>query len=126
MTEAITKNIKKIQDLEQNERKIVIDKIENVIRKIAHYSIYTLLGLLLMGLMSTFKIKEMDKIAVSLIIGVLYASIDEIHQAFVPGRGAQITDVILDSMGVLNGICITMLFLEVFRRICRKKYENMT
>ena len=126
VTEAITKNIKKIQDLEQNERKIVIDKIENVIRKIAHYSIYTLLGLLLMGLMSTFKITEMDKIAVSLIIGVLYASTDEIHQAFVPGRGAQITDVILDSMGVLTGICITMLVLEVFRRICRKKYENMT
>ena len=126
VTEAITKNIKKIQDLEQNERKIVIDKIENVIRKIARYSIYALLGLLLMGLMSTFKIKEMDKIAVSLIIGVLYASTDEIHQAFVPGRGAQITDVILDSMGVLTGICITMLFLEVFRRICRKKYENMT
>ncbi len=126
VTEAITKNIKKIQDLEQNERKIVIDKIENVIRKIAHYSIYTLLGLLLMGLMSTFKIKEMDKIAVSLIIGVLYASTDEIHQAFVPGRGAQITDVILDSMGVLTGIFITMLVLEVFRRICRKKYENMT
>ena len=126
VTEAITKNIKKIQDLEQNERKIVIDKIENVIRKIAHDSIYTLLGLLLMGLMSTFKIKEMDKIAVSLIIGVLYASTDEIHQAFVPGRGAQITDVILDSMGVLTGIFITMLVLEVFRRICRKKYENMT
>ena len=126
VTEAITKNIKKIQDLEQNERKIVIDKIENVIRKIAHYSIYTLLGLLLMGLMSTFKIKEMDKIAVSLIIGVLYASTDEIHQAFVPGRGAQITDVILDSLGVLTGIFITMLVLEVFRRICRKKYENMT
>lgn len=126
VTEAITKNIKKIQDLEQNERKIVIDKIENVIRKIAHYSIYTLLGLLLMGLMSTFKIKEMDKITVSLIIGVLYASTDEIHQAFVPGRGAQITDVILDSMGVLTGIFITMLVLEVFRRICRKKYENIT
>ena len=126
VTEAITKNVKKIQDLEPKEKEKVIDKIENVIRKIAHYSIYTLLGLLLMGLMSTFKIKEMDKIAVNLIIGVLYASTDEIHQAFVPGRGAQITDVILDSMGVLTGIYITMLFLEVFRRICRKKYENMT
>ena len=123
VTEAITKNVKKIQDLEPKEKEKVIDKIENVIRKIAHYSIYTLLGLLLMGLMSTFKIKEMDKIAVSLIIGVLYASTDEIHQAFIPGRGPLITDVILDSIGVLTGIFIAMFIFTIIKYIQKKEHK---
>ena len=126
VTNFVVEMIPSIKDMPEPEKENVVDRIESIIRKIAHYSIYTLVGILLMSLMITYKIKELDRIAVSLIVGVIYASTDEIHQAFVPGRGAQITDVILDSMGVLTGICITMLVLEVFRRICRKKYENMT
>ena len=78
-----------------------------------------------MSLMITYKLKELDRIAVSLIIGVIYASTDEIHQAFVPGRGPLVTDVILDSMGVLTGIFIVMLVLKIYGK-CRHKYINMT
>ena len=79
-----------------------------------------------MNLMSTYKLKELDKIALSMIIGLIYAITDEIHQAFVPGRGALLTDVILDSIGVITGIFIAMLILEIYRKICKQKYNNMT
>ncbi len=111
--------IPSIKNMPEPEKENVVDRIESIIRKIAHYSIYTLVGILLMSLMSTYKIKELDRIAVSLIIGVIYASIDEIHQAFVPGRGPLITDVILDSMGVLTGIFIVMLVYKIICKICR-------
>ena len=114
-----------IKNMPEQEKEEVVDRIESIVRKIAHYSIYTLVGILLMSLMSTYKIKELDRIAVSLIIGVIYASTDEIHQAFVPGRGPLVTDVILDSMGVLTGIFIVMLVLKIYGK-CRHKYINMT
>ena len=72
------------------------------------------------------KEKVTDRIAVSLIIGVIYASTDEIHQVFVPGRGPLITDVILDSIGVLTGIFIVMLVLKVYMEINNRKYKDVT
>ena len=115
-----------IKNMPEQEKEEVVGRIESIVRKIAHYSIYTLVGILLMSLMSTYKIKELDRIAVSLIIGVIYASTDEIHQAFVPGRGSLVTDVILDSMGVLSGICIVLLAYKVICKMCIHKYNNMT
>lgn len=113
------------KDIQGQERENIIYKLESVIRKLAHFSIYTLVGLLLMTLISTYNLKEIDKIGISLIIGVIYASSDEIHQAFIPGRGAQITDVMLDSLGVLLGIFIVLFIVEMIRKIRRNIYDNI-
>ncbi len=42
----------------------------------------------------------------ALLICFVYAISDEIHQTFVPGRGAQISDVVLDSLGAGTGIIV--------------------
>ena len=84
VTEAITKNIKSIQEKPEKEKQSILSRIEKIIRKIAHFSIYTIVGFLLMALLETFNIKEIDRFATSLIIGVVYASSDEIHQCFTP------------------------------------------
>lgn len=41
ITIMITKNIKAIKDKTENEKEKIIHKVESVIRKIAHFSIYT-------------------------------------------------------------------------------------
>ena len=84
VTETITKNIKSIQEKPEKEKQSILSRIEKIIRKIAHFSIYTIVGFLLMALFETFNIKEIDRFATSLIIGVVYASSDEIHQCFTP------------------------------------------
>lgn len=124
VTEYVTKYIPSIQEMEEIEKEEVIDKIETAIRKLAHFSIYTLVGILLMSLMSTYKIKQIDKISISLIVGIIYAISDEIHQAFIPGRGPQLADVILDSMGVLTGIVLIILVLEIVRKFVNNKYKT--
>ena len=126
ITDFVIKFIPSIQQTEENQKEEIIDRIESVIRKIAHFSIYTLVGFLLMSLMGTYKMKEIDQIGTSLIIGVIYASTDEIHQAFIPGRGPQITDVMLDSLGVLTGIFIAILLLEIFRKINNNRLKILT
>ena len=40
----------------------------------------------------------------SLMFCILYAISDELHQLFVPGRGAQVKDVLIDSFGSFVGI----------------------
>lgn len=120
VTEVITKPIKSIQEKPEQEREIILERIESVVRKLAHFSIYTVVGLLLMALCTTYKLKEMNRISISLIIGVIYASLDEIHQCFTPGRGPQVTDVIIDTMGVLLGILLVMLVIKLYTKISIK------
>ena len=112
ITELITKKISAIQNLPNDEKETVLKKIEHIVRKLAHFSIYTVIGFLLMSLMSTYKIKQKNRIAISAIIGLLYAISDEIHQAFVPGRGPLVGDVFIDLSGVVMGICVAYIIIS--------------
>jgi VanZ family protein len=47
---------------------------------------------------------------------IIYATSDEFHQSFVPGRGARITDVGIDSIGAFVG-----LIPPIFRWLNRKR-----
>lgn len=60
-----------------------IKKLEPIIRKLAHFSIYTVVGFLLMALASTYKLNDQRRLLIALIVGFLYACSDEIHQLFV-------------------------------------------
>lgn len=112
ITEAVTKNISSIQNLEKEEKEKVLRKVEHIIRKLAHFSLYAVIGFWLMSLMSTYKIKQRRRIFISGSIGLLYAISDEIHQAFIPGRGPQIGDVIIDFSGVVVGLLISILIIK--------------
>lgn len=128
VTEIITNPIKSIQEKPEQEKEQILSRIESVVRKIAHFSIYTVVGFLLMALFSTYKLEEMNRFSYSLIIGVVYASSDEIHQCFTPGRGPQVTDIIIDTMGVLLGILLVMLVIKIYKKIVSKdkKQQNIT
>ncbi len=121
ITEQIVKRIPQIQEKEQEEKEIIINRIEKVIRKIAHFSIYTVVGILVMAFISTYQIKEKNRIIISTIIGIIYACSDEIHQSLVPGRSPMITDVMIDTMGVILGI----LLITTIKLIIQKYQEKL-
>ena len=126
ITENVTKNIESIQKLEPNKKEEILDKIEHIIRKLAHFSLYTLVGILSISLMSTYKIKQIKRIGFSLGIGVLYAILDEFHQSFVPGRTALFGDVFIDTSGVIFGIIIIMLTIKIFNnKIILRKSDQI-
>ena len=124
ITNKILQLSSKYNNLEQEEKDQVSDRTEKIIRKIAHFSIYTLVGLLLMGLLSTYKIKENWRIMVSVLLGVIYAISDEIHQGFTPGRSPRIADVYIDTLGVILGILFILLFIKIYERILQKYYKK--
>ena len=69
----------------QNNQKLEV-RIHKIVRKIAHFSIYSLVGFLILGLLKTYELKEKTRVFMSILFGFIYASTDEIHQLFIPGR----------------------------------------
>lgn len=124
ITDFILEKSSKYNRLEIIAKEQVNKRTERVIRKIAHFSIYTLVGLLLMALLSTYEnIKRKNQIYISTILGILYAISDEIHQSFTPGRGPKVTDVFIDSLGVFFGITVILLIVEIINRKNKKCHK---
>lgn len=90
-----------------------IFKIENIellsfiIRKLAHFTEYLILGFLTINMLNKNDISK--KYLISILICIIYATSDEIHQIFVPGRACQIRDILIDSMGSITGVYLYKL-----------------
>ena len=83
----------------------------HIVRKMAHFCEYTLEGFLLMLCMRVYTRRYVRHISVPMLGGVLTALTDETIQIFSPGRSSQVTDVWLDSAGVLAGILVAIVLL---------------
>jgi VanZ family protein len=69
-----------------------------LLRKIAHLSEYAILGALL--------VRAVQRPAVAILAGGLYAVSDELHQHFVRSRHAAWYDVLIDTVGVTIGVLV--------------------
>ncbi|MDD3924554.1 MAG: VanZ family protein [Erysipelotrichaceae bacterium] len=77
-----------------------------IIRKQAHFFVYLVLGILIINAFFVSDIRFDHAKLMSIILGIMYAASDEFHQIYVIGRSGQLTDVLIDSLGVLCGIYI--------------------
>ena len=117
VTAFIVEMLSKVKNMDTNLKIYYIMKLNPIIRKLAHFSIYTLVGFSIMGFMCTFNIKNIFKLIISMCVGVTYAVTDEIHQSFIPGRMPQLFDVGIDSIGVLTGILIMIFLIILFESL---------
>lgn len=102
------------KDLDEGRKAELIENAQTVVRKLAHFSIYTVLGINLMGFINTYdKLKQKDKILITILVGSIYAVSDEFHQMFSGGRTPAVGDVCIDALGVLFGLMIYSLFNKV-------------
>ena len=90
-------------------------------RKLAHFSIYAMLGVGVMGTALTFQGKEWMKFLLALLICAGYAATDEFHQLFVGARCGSPLDVLLDSCGAACGFGVTMAVWCICSRINHKQ-----
>ena len=109
------------KNLNEENKNQIAEKIQPIIRKGAHLSIYTLVGILIMSFISTYKIKLKYQFLISILVGLVYASSDEIHQSFIPGRNASIIDVGIDTSGVLLGIILVLIIISVYKKLTKNK-----
>lgn len=102
----------------------VISHFDNIIRKIAHYTIYTIGGILVFNFVRKIDMSEKKKIIYSFLFGMCYAITDEIHQYFIAGRACMWQDVCLDSLGVLTGIVVMLMVVIIMSKMKEGKVNE--
>ncbi|MBB6671691.1 VanZ family protein [Cohnella nanjingensis] len=94
---------------------------EFFIRKAAHLTEYAVLGsLLLLALRYVFRRKR-ALVPLTVVLCFLFAAGDEYHQSFVSGRTPMAADALLDTLGAVVGIAITLLVIALFGLVPGKR-----
>ena len=102
------------QHWNEDDRLILAERIDHPVRKAAHFTEYSVLGVLVSGTLCGFSKASLEKnITTAYILGTLYAVTDELHQLFVPGRSGQLSDVLIDSAGVFLGCVMVYVFKKI-------------
>lgn len=100
-------------------RQSIYSFVEHLVRKGAHFLEYAALGFFLRLLVNAYAWQPQTRL--SLLVGTLYACTDELHQLFISQRSAQWQDVLLDSLGVLFGICAAWALIYLQKRWKERK-----
>lgn len=103
----------------------IVTELQFIVRKGAHLSLYTILGILSFLTFVTYRIHISLRITISAFVGILYAASDELHQTFIKGRSGELRDILIDSVGVLCGIALSFLIYLLRNAIKRRKAYPM-
>ncbi len=101
-----------------NELEIIFKYLIFPIRKLAHFILYFILGILFYNIIRLYSIDNRKTLIISLLFCIIYACSDEIHQLFISGRSGELRDVFIDTLGSLLGILIVS-------KIINRKYKDL-
>ena len=89
---------------------------EHPIRKLAHFSEYACMGVLLYGVWRPWKERNRKLYLLIVLWVFVSAGADEFHQLFVPGRYGCFADVVLDTCGGAFGLLVCVCVEKIVRR----------
>ena len=96
---------------------------DHIVRKLAHFTEYSVLGFLTSFTVYSFFKKPTGGIFIKMFVTLFTAVIDETIQLHVPGRSGQVTDVLLDFSGAVTGIIVSTLLILIY--LLYKKRKEM-
>ena len=105
---------------------LVVNELNQPLRKCAHASVYFVLCIFVANLI--LEVKNKLKITYGIIsIGIcfLYACTDELHQLFVDGRTGQFTDVLIDTAGAILGCIVFYIIYKLRHKKSKKVREDV-
>lgn len=110
--------------LTKEQQQAVFNKVDSVIRKMAHFVLYMVLGVLVCVSCFLLELNDMLKYAVGFLVCVAFAASDEIHQFFTPGRGPLVKDVFIDSSGSFVGFLFVLSTLCLAKRVIKNNNKK--
>lgn len=116
LAEPIARAIARLRpDMTQNEYQVLLDGVQAVVRKTAHFSEYALLGGLICLLLVSYY--RPHPVPGGCLLGGLYACTDELHQYLSGSRTGMALDVLLDTCGALAGAALAFFVgLKLYRK----------
>jgi VanZ family protein len=94
------------------------------VRKAAHFTLFATVAVAI-TLLLNFKFKGLKLFFSSFLISAFIGGLNEFHQMFVPGRGPQVKDVMINASGALLGVIFMITCLYIFRKHLLKRQTNM-
>lgn len=82
---------------------------EHLLRKLAHFSEFGLLGMLLTWLFLELRTAGYHRFTMPLLCAMLSAAVDETIQLFPEGRSSEVVDVWIDTAGAAVGILVLLI-----------------
>lgn len=100
-----------------------LDTLHNLVRKlIGHFALFGIDGIFgYLTFDSWFDWGNKKKFLITIILGILIATLSEVIQAFVPERGPSFVDVFIDLSGFILGVLFILLIQKIQRVSCLKK-----
>lgn len=114
-------NISKETFTPKDKKKLIV-KSRFMVRKMAHFSLYLVLGILVYSFIKCYKVKY--PLLISITFCFLFACSDEVHQLFTPARTARFYDVLIDTTGCLCGMLLVKLFIKIKHVIQNSRKEK--
>lgn len=109
-------------DYSSAHQEALVSLLTVAVRKGAHFAEYALLCVLAFGAFIGVK-RHLPRWALAVLFSFAYASSDEFHQLFVPGRAGMWGDVLVDTSGAIVGgliACFVSMMIAA-RRVLRDK-----
>lgn len=103
-----------IVDYNETNKENMIESVQFPIRKAAHMTEYAILAVLIMIALIVDGLNGFRLPVISAAIAVIFASTDEFHQLFVPGRSGCVRDVCIDAAGAVIGLAIAY---AIYRKV---------
>jgi len=97
---------------------------EGFIRKAAHFTEYSVLGVMLTLSLAKYPFFQGKRRWLLVPLGLCIAVIDESIQLFTPGRDGNPMDVLLDTIGVIFGVAFCMLVSWLWNKWQKRKSHS--
>ena len=128
IAEVVIQKIEQTMDISIDNGSESYGLIHHLVRKAGHFLEYMALGCTLVLPFAFIYTGNYYKIKVLLsseLFAAFYACTDEFHQTFVPGRDGNFTDVGIDSMGALAGICAGFIFWWIGKNVVENIHKKL-
>jgi VanZ family protein len=92
------------------------EPLNRTVREMAHFFAFFVLALLCAAAFRQSGLRECVTLSWAFAFCVLYAILDEWHQRYVPGRGAELADVLVDAGGEAVALALRRIANVIKRR----------
>ncbi len=122
ITEVIVEEISRIAGDGWTEelRNSLVSYWEHPVRKLAHFSEYAVMGILVYALWRPWRERGRKLYGLVILWVFVSAALDEGHQLMVPGRCGSFMDVLLDTSGGCFGVFLCATAERIYRRFAGK------
>ena len=100
------------ENMDECEQQKMIEAYDGIVRKLAHFTAYAVLGFLLCLCIYNAPVLVVKPYLWSMAACTAFAATDEYHQTFVDGRAGRFTDILIDSTGAMCGVVVLIAVIK--------------